>query len=493
MQNESGQIKLPQAEEDLPVGTMLSGDKFTITGSLGFGGFGVTYRATDNVLGRTIVIKECFPEDFCIRDGLSVVVRTASQAEKFRSIIDMFMREARSLAKLRHPNIVAVHSAFEENGTAYLALDLIDGPDLLDAIDDTSTSLSPDRVKEMVNRLLSAITAIHEMDLLHRDIAPDNIIIDKSGAPVLIDFGAARSEASLRTRALSALLVVKDGYSPLEFYVPGSTQTPSSDLYALGATLYHLLCGEVPPGSQARMLEVSGGKPDPYVPLAGRIEGYEAEFLGAIDAAMQINPHERLQSAAEWQQMISGDAKPVETISKVAVTPAIEGADPAIDVSLNRLIEETNEVVRKSRLLTVAPVVVETVVKTTSRPEWVEEFNQETLTLPINPEPTSDVSSIANVTLTGSPTEPIYETPEPTRDETLTQLSDEQADEYTVRQSQLEAGRDTGYSQASTQSSAIDDRWGREMSWSALTGMLIRYLLAGIFIGVFIVIAISRF
>ena len=293
------------AERALPVGTVLSDDQFTITGQLGAGGFGITYRAKDNVLGRTIVIKECFPEDFCVRDGKNVIARNKTYAKPVRSIVRMFMREARSLAKLRHPNIVGVHRAFEENETAYMALDLIDGRDLFNILKKDATKLSPGRVKNILLQLLDAVEKVHELDLLHRDISPDNIVIEKSGTPVLIDFGAARGDASRHTRAVSSLLVVKDGYSPQEFYAAGSEQTPSSDLYALAATFYHVLSGEAPANSQARMIEIVGHKPDPCVPLAGRIDGYDQEFLQAIDSAMQINPSDRLQSAAMWRSIIS--------------------------------------------------------------------------------------------------------------------------------------------------------------------------------------------
>ena len=294
--------KATEAVQSLPIGAVLSGDQFTITGHLGAGGFGITYRAEDNVLGRTVVIKECYYEDFCFRAGKSVVARSKTYAQPIRSIVKMFMREARSLAKLRHPNIVGVHRAFEENDTAYMVLDLIDGHDLFDII---AAPLSPNRIKDILVQLLDAIEKVHAMDLLHRDISPDNILIENSGTPVLIDFGAARAEASRHTRAVSSLLVVKDGYSPHEFYVSGSNQTPSSDLYALAATFYHVLSGEAPPNSQTRMVEIAGRRPDPCVPLAGRIDGYDQEFLQAIDTAMQIHPNDRLQTAAKWKSLIA--------------------------------------------------------------------------------------------------------------------------------------------------------------------------------------------
>ena len=366
----------------LPVGTNLSGDQFTITSRLNAGGFGITYRAKDNFLGRTIVIKECFSDDFCLRSGKHVIPRNEASAVHFKSIAEMFIREARSLAKLRHPNIVGVHRAFEENGTAYMALDLIDGCDLDQVLEVNKTTLPPKGVKDMLLRLLDAIETIHDQDLLHRDISPDNIVIEKDGNPVLIDFGAARGDASRRTRAVSSLLVVKDGYSPQEFYMAGSIQAPCSDLYALAATFYHVLSGVAPPNSQVRMVEVASQKADPCKPLAGRIEGYAPEFLEAIDAAMRPLPRDRLQSAAEWIDMILGseieDALPSTPVSIVDTAPELPPA--ALAASLTQLVEETNKEVRKTRAIIPEPEP-EPVVhqRQTSAPEWVEEFNQEAL------------------------------------------------------------------------------------------------------------------
>jgi len=379
MTNANPAYDAPAPAIGLPNGTTLCGNQFTITRRLSAGGFGLTYLAEDTTLGRTIVMKECYPEDLCLRDGKNVLMRNALQTSQFRSIIDMFMREARSLAKLRHPNIVGVHRAFEENGTAYMALDLIDGHDMLDILDGKTGDLpGPERVKEILLQLLHAIETVHDHDLLHRDISPDNIIIEKTGVPVLIDFGAARGDASRRTRAISSMLVVKDGYSPQEFYMAGSIQTPSSDLYALGATFYHVLSGEAPPNSQIRMAEVAGQNPDPCEPLLGRIDGYDPAFLQAIDQAMEIVPRNRIQSAAEWRAMIS-DA-PLETapIAKAITDAPIKAQEPDLDRLLTRLIQETNEEVEKARPISKEPEPeLAPAPKVEAKPEWLEEFNEE--------------------------------------------------------------------------------------------------------------------
>ncbi|WP_084625768.1 serine/threonine protein kinase [Loktanella sp. S4079] len=358
--------------EALPNGTALLGDQFTIRRRLGNGGFGITYLARDNYLERSVVIKECYPEVFCRRDGKNVFVRSDSHYEKYRSIVSMFMKEARTIAKMRHPNIVGVHRIFEDNETAYMVLDLIEGRDLLNIIKDDEQQLKPKQIKKILVKLLDAVDLVHRQDLLHRDISPDNILLDKWGSPVLIDFGAAREEASRETRELSAVLVVKDGYSPQEFYFAGGKQGPSSDLYALGATFYHLISGKAPPNSQTRMAEFASQNPDPCEPLAGRFDEYEPEFLEAIDKAMSILPKNRIQSAREWSDIIDSDKR--DRIKPLLLKPSDN-----LGETLTRLVSETNEYVRNSQPHQ-EQVVTQRVVEPAQKhvPDWVKEFNEET-------------------------------------------------------------------------------------------------------------------
>ncbi len=363
------------SREALPTGATLLDGQFTITKQLSAGGFGITYRAHDNILQRDVVIKECYSDDYCMRTGRDVVARTDAFEKQWKSITMMFMREARSLAQLRHPNIVGVHRAFEENQTAYMALDLIEGHDLFDILESTSDGLPPDLVGDILMRLLDAIEKVHEIDLLHRDISPDNILLEHDGNPVLIDFGAARADASKRTRAVSSLLVVKEGYSPKEFYVAGSIQAPCSDLYALAATFYHMVSGEAPVDSQTRMAAVSTQKPDPCKPLTGRFDNYEPAFLEAIDRAMELLPDDRLQSAEDWRNMINRSK--TQQTNLVAEVESRE----RLGVVLTKLVEETNEVVHKTKIIEAdapAPEPAAPAQKVTSVPDWVQEFNDET-------------------------------------------------------------------------------------------------------------------
>jgi serine/threonine protein kinase len=295
--------------DELKPGTPLLHGQYTIRKYLNAGGFGITYLAADS-LDRTIVIKECFPGAFCRRSNIMVQVRSRAYQNELGTIVQLFLKEARSLSKLSHPNIVGVHQVFEGNNTAYMALDFIEGEDLFNLIERRDPRLTTDVVRALLEKLLDAIGAVHSAGLLHRDISPDNIILTNALEPVLIDFGAAREQATRKTRALSALRIVKDGYSPQEFYISGSHQGPASDLYSLAATFYHLITGELPPNSQERIAAQVEGRPDPYVPLAKRTSAYDAAFCDAIDRAISILPKSRFQSAHQWLCAISRTANP---------------------------------------------------------------------------------------------------------------------------------------------------------------------------------------
>ena len=341
--------------EELKPGTELLHGQYTISRFLNHGGFGITYLAKDS-LERDVVIKECFPGAFCRRSRTIVGARSRAHQNEFKSIVKLFIQEARSLSKLVHPNIVGVHQVFEDNDTAYMAIDYIDGRDMLDILEDKNVTLEPSDIVSMTEKLLSAVGFIHENNMLHRDISPDNILLNPEGEPILIDFGAAREQASKTSRALSALRVVKDGYSPQEFYITGSEQGPWSDLYALGASLFHIISGEAPADSQTRLAAIAEGRDDPYNKLAGRFDGYPYGFLEAIDRAMEAVPKRRTQTAAEWLAMFDNtkprlavvDSDPADTITEILrestpdTAPAKGGsAGKDVDVSaISKMVED---------------------------------------------------------------------------------------------------------------------------------------------------------
>ncbi len=318
---------LGTSADELDPGTKLLFGQFTIESFVNSGGFGIVYIARDS-LDRQVVIKECFPSTFCRRIGTTVGARSRAQQDEFRAAVKHFVQEAMTLSELNHPNIVKVHHVFEDNETAYMAMDYIDGPDLLQTVEGTARPLTPKEIMSFLGTMLDALGHVHQMGLLHRDISPDNILLDKaSGQPILIDFGASRKEVTRKSRALSGLRVVKDGYSPQEFYVHGSKQTPSSDLYALAASFYHLISGETPKTSQERLSAIASREGDPLRPLTGRFHAYPRVFLQAIDKAMALFPRDRLQSVAEWRTMLG--ATPVEAEVEPQPAPVFQ-APPAV-------------------------------------------------------------------------------------------------------------------------------------------------------------------
>lgn len=306
--------------DELKPGTKLLQGQFTIESFLNAGGFGITYIAR-NSLNRRVVIKECFPGAFCRRSEGLVASWSRRRQDEFRSLVTLFEQEALNLSKLDHPNIVKVHQVFQDQGTAYMAMDLIEGSDLLETIDGTAARLAPDQIVAVLGKVLDALGHVHGRGFLHRDISPDNILVDEAtGEPILIDFGAARKDETRKSRALSGLRVVKDGYSPQEFYITGSLQAPCSDLYALAATFSHLITGEAPKTSRERLSSIANRQGDPQVPLRGRVRGYPESFLAAIDKAMSIFPRDRLQSVSEWLDMLAEKMPPIA--NEPVVTPS---------------------------------------------------------------------------------------------------------------------------------------------------------------------------
>jgi serine/threonine protein kinase len=327
--------------DELRPGTKLLHGQYEITEFLNNGGFGITYLAKDS-LQRTVVIKECFPGAFSRRSATLVRARSRAHTAELKSVVKLFINEARNLSVLQHPNIVGVHQVFEDNETAYMAIDFIDGSDLLDLIDDKSVTFTPDDIVRITKKLISAVGYIHLNNMLHRDISPDNVLINPDGDPVLIDFGAARVQASKQSRTLTALRVVKDGYSPQEFYIAGSEQGAWSDLYALGATLYHLITGDTPVNGQERLAALAEGRPDPQPKLVDLVTGYPNGFLATIDAAMKTLPKERIQSAEEWLDLIKS-ASPHMVSEYTGTAAAAAPADGAAGVDLTDVVKSVVE------------------------------------------------------------------------------------------------------------------------------------------------------
>ncbi|MDE2741004.1 MAG: serine/threonine-protein kinase, partial [Gemmatimonadota bacterium] len=211
---------------------------------LGHGGFGITYLGWNLTLDIPVAIKEYLPTDLATREqDLFVVPQSSQVASDFQWGLERFLDEARTLARFQHPNIVRVHQYFEAHGTAYIAMDYVEGEDLSTYLARKGT-LSEDELKGILYPLLDALEVIHRADFLHRDIKPGNIVIrDTDGSPVLLDFGSARQAIEAKSRPITS--IVTPGYAPIEQYSSQVRQGPWTDIYALGGVCYRALTGQV--------------------------------------------------------------------------------------------------------------------------------------------------------------------------------------------------------------------------------------------------------
>jgi serine/threonine protein kinase len=280
-------------------GTVLHNGQYLIRSFLCSGGFGNAYLASDPH-NRGVVLKECFVPELCRRQLGQVVPRSEAHRQNLAKVIRSFEDEAALLSGLTHANIVRAHTAFQENGTVYVVLDYIKGQDLQDLIDNRSPRLTAQAIVTLARKLVSALGHIHDRGILHCDISPDNVCVRNDGDPVLIDFGSARKCADGVGQPNAGINMVKDGYSPHELYTANAACGPYSDIYALGATLYHAVSGTAPVDSQTRRTALVEGQPDPLPRLAGTVAGYPPGFLASIDTALSVRAVVRHASARDW-------------------------------------------------------------------------------------------------------------------------------------------------------------------------------------------------
>ena len=285
-----------EKEQHLQDGTILN-NRYRILRFLSSGGFGNTYEAEDEEFGAHVAIKELFISGICKRDNddRQVSISVADNRQLFRRHKEKFRNEAARLRKINHPNVVKVRDEFEENGTAYYVMDFVRGKSLDDM--QRSGELNEKRSVQYINQVLAALEAVHNVDILHLDIKPSNVMVDDNNSVVLIDFGASKRVADDdgKSLSLSTGLAGTPGYAPLE-QMSGDKKLigKHSDIYAVGATLYKLVSGLTPPASNKILNE---GLPD-----------IEASPLikTAIKAAMEIKCANRPQSIAEFRTILNG-------------------------------------------------------------------------------------------------------------------------------------------------------------------------------------------
>lgn len=234
-------------------GTVI-GNRYTLGNVIGEGGFGITYIALENTLGITVAIKEYYPFGYCNRNATAsntVAVTADDKREFFEKGRSRFLKEAKTLARFQEdPGVVNVIDFLEENNTAYIVMEYLDGITLREYLKQNGT-LAPDQAVGMLLPAMRALAKIHNAGVIHRDISPDNIMVLRDGTLKLMDFGAARDYDNADNRSMSILL--KQGYAPVEQYRRNGEQGPWTDVYGMCATIYRAITGVTPVDSIDRV------------------------------------------------------------------------------------------------------------------------------------------------------------------------------------------------------------------------------------------------
>ena len=282
----------------LPIGEILK--EYVITGIIGEGGFGIVYAAQDTLLQRNVAIKEYMPAAIANRlASTQITLRSVRHQQAFDAGMQGFIDESRLLAQFKHPALVEILRFWEANGTAYMVMPHYSGKTLRNLLRLDRNACSEAWLKSILSPILDATELLHSNNIFHRDIAPDNIVIQDNGQPVLLDLGSARRVIAGMQSALT--VVVKPGYAPIEQYTDDTTneQGPWTDIYALGAVLYFSITGSAPSASVSRMMR------DNLKPLTSDdFPQFSDKFLAAVNRALQLRPSDRFQSVAEFREAL---------------------------------------------------------------------------------------------------------------------------------------------------------------------------------------------
>ena len=280
----------------LPVGTVLK-QRYHIGLVLGRGGFGVTYKAYDMQMDKIVAIKEYYPNGIAHRDtGTTQMTLTdATQKESFNTGAEKFFEEAKTVSRFNgNPNIVSVYEFFYENSTVYYVMEYLEGCDLKHYIKERGGKISQGQVMTVLNVITDALLITHSLDVMHRDISPDNIYINSNGEVKLIDFGAARQVIAEQSKSLSVIL--KQGFAPLEQYQRKGKQGPWTDIYALGATCVYALTGKVPDDATERIENPELGEAGEY--------GIDEKLWAVLEKCLAIRTVDRYQSVLELKEAL---------------------------------------------------------------------------------------------------------------------------------------------------------------------------------------------
>ena len=297
-------------------GSILNG-KYLVGRVLGQGGFGITYIGWDLALERKVAIKEYFPSGQVVRQNgaSSLLWYSTEQAESAReSGKEMFLKEARKMNKVRKiPQVVQVLDLFQDNETAYIAMDFVEGENLKQYLKRTGP-LSWEQMREIFLPVIQAMEKVHQAGLIHRDLSPDNLMLLPDGGVQILDLGAAK-DLSINSGA-SSMQVAKGGFSPLEQYHQRGGSGRWTDVYALAATIYYTLTGVVPPAAVERVDE------DTLRWDLPPLQKLPQEGVQALKKAMALRTKERTQTMEELYRGIAVSSRKNNVWEKVIPVPA---------------------------------------------------------------------------------------------------------------------------------------------------------------------------
>jgi len=279
--------------------------RYRVVQTLGKGGMGAVYEAIDLRLGHTVALKQTLTND----------------EEQWKQ----FEREARLMAWLNHPALPRVSDYFTEGHRAFFVMQFVEGSDLAEIIAQQPGPMPRNSVVAWADQLLDALIYLHthERQIIHRDIKPHNLKVTRGGQIVLLDFGLAKTQAADPSGALSCTSVFgyTPRYAPLE-QIQDLGTSPQSDIYALGATLYHLLTGVKPPDALARATALVSARPNPLRPANEINEAVGEELAAILTIAMAQNPNERYATAVEFRAALRQIGRTEEKDIEYRVRPS---------------------------------------------------------------------------------------------------------------------------------------------------------------------------
>lgn len=283
---------------------------YNIIRVLGVGGFGITYEADSPFTGKRVAIKEFFPRGIASREGNTRIIYAERDMEVVQWALKRFESSTLDQCRLKHPNIVDVIHYVKDNGTGYMIMEYVEGETLEHWLREGNRPPAPEELRLLMEPVLSALEYLHSRKMIHRDIAPDNIMVRADGRPMIIDFGAIKlieQETQIRSNAEKSFMVAKQFYSPPEQIQDDGELDHRADIYATGAVLYRAFAGRPPVSAEERMQKLAFGKPDPLTLAAAAAPRLPRDLAAAIDRALSFNADNRQATIAELREALGWD------------------------------------------------------------------------------------------------------------------------------------------------------------------------------------------